>query len=172
MYLISSFIFQDMGNSLPLVESGSSYLKPYEVPVLTTQSSIVDNLQPAANASADVIKFLKYIIRMNLQKIVDKGELPRQLTKDIDVKIVSRITNIESCKKAVDLIVSYLSWEHYNILQGELGQFFHCINLYLTTLSDCILGMHSNRPNYAEEQYRLLPAEGYAGNFSSQYRLF
>ncbi|KAL0278606.1 UNVERIFIED_CONTAM: hypothetical protein PYX00_000378 [Menopon gallinae] len=123
------------------------------VPILPVRPSITDRPWYMPSAFENVVKYLKYIIRKNLEKAADRGQIPLNVMQSIEVKIVNRIKNVESCRKAVGLIMIHLSKEYNCILQGDLGKILQDVAVYTTEFFRYITRKCSTGTSINEDHY-------------------
>lgn len=123
------------------------------IPVLAIRPSITDLPPFMPRSFANVVKYFKYIIRKNLQLAAEKGEIHQELVHNLDVKLVNRIKNIESCRRAISLLESHLSWKYEGILQNDLGKVLTDTDMYATKFMGYIIRKYKNVITTDEDYY-------------------
>lgn len=97
------------------------------VPLLVLKPSITTSL------FSDTVVFFKHLLQICINSFIVQLELPQQIYAEIELKIIDRITNIESCGEGVNLIMNYFTWwteQKRRQVNPEVQLLLHEIKLY------------------------------------------
>ncbi|KAK6643124.1 hypothetical protein RUM43_004627 [Polyplax serrata] len=97
------------------------------VPLLVLKPSITTSL------FSDTVVFFKHLLQICINSFIVQLELPQQIYSEIELKIIDRITNIESCGEGVNLIMNYFTWwteQKRRQVNPEVQLLLHEIKLY------------------------------------------
>lgn len=128
------------------------------VPELIVEPSIMDDVPFMHKSFFNIVKYFKYQISLCLYISTDRLEIPLFICKEIERKIVNRITNLKNCSEAIQLIFNYFSW--YNekknfVIDYEVQGLLQEVKLY----SDVFVQYVMKR--FQMPQNQILPEEEY-----------
>lgn len=106
-------------NSLTsLVPSSKIFPKLRPVPSFVVEPSVTDNVSFMHPTFPQVVKYLRYQMSICIYLKLRQMNLPLSFCYEIENKIIDKITNMENCSVAVELILNYFS------LYQEKNQYF------------------------------------------------